>query len=707
LLLGVGVLAGSGFNIAGFAAGPANEPVRDVIQLRNASGSALREYPMRIGRPFVSGEIRSLPQAAIGTTRLPTQADVKTSWPDGSVQYAILSFVVPQIRAGGSVMIGFVNGELAAITPMSTQEMLDRSFDFDGLLEITQQGQTRKASARAMLEAGDFTVWCDGPIATTVLIADHSAARKYDLGFDELRSVRPIFHATFWRGLRKVQVRAIGENANTETLQDLDYSLVLRAGVAAPVEVFRQDSVPHYAATRWTKSFWIGGAPDPRVDIDHGLAHLAATRAFPNFDASLRVPDQVVARTYVDWQKRPKGLYDPGGWVKYMPTTGGRDDIGPYPSMVTKWLYTGDHRLFEAVSTMADLAGAWPLHVREGDPHKHFDANGRVPGIGRVLSVHARPSLWLLDERSRSAPEDRVSIHGQRILSNTYPKTNGGWDSDGSHQPDPYSALYMLTGDPFSLEQAQFWAASQALKYDPEHKRIPDSGNFMDQVRGCAWVLRNRVHAAYLSPDETPEKAYFKGLVDDVIGFWEGRVSIRGTPFEGKPTWQSGQKEVFASPLHFFADQPIRDRKELHASTEGALWEHYMLIFELGRSKEKGFLTGPLLSWLAVVLTGQFKEGPAYSPYNLGRYWTGVRDNQHQFFQTWTATLASYKEPQAPTALGQNVADGYATYAYAASTMITGEPGGANAYDWLRKKLYDPLHDRFAENPKWAFLPRT
>src|SRR5438445_332296 len=99
VLLGAGVLAASSFNVAGFAASPAKEPVRNVIQLRNASGSTLRDYPLRIGRPFVSGEIQSLPQAVLGNTKLRTQADVKTRWADGSVQYAILSLVVPQIPA--------------------------------------------------------------------------------------------------------------------------------------------------------------------------------------------------------------------------------------------------------------------------------------------------------------------------------------------------------------------------------------------------------------------------------------------------------------------------------------------------------------------------------------------------------------------------------------------------------------------------------
>jgi len=710
LILGASSAVGAAHSMVAFGTTRQPTPVRNVITLGDASGSGMRDYPVRIGRPFVPGEILNLPQATLGDTKLQTQADVKTRWADGSVQHAVLSFVVPHIPAAGRVVIGFVNQGPRPAIPMSKQQMLDRVFDFEVVLQVMRERETRSVSARAALEAEDYTVWCDGAVATTVVISDHSPTRKYDLGFDEIRSVRAIFHATFWWELQKVHVRVIGENSNTETLQDLQYSLVLRAGAAAPVAVFRQASVPHYAGTRWTKSFWIGRAPDPRVDFNHSLDYLVATRAFPNFDTSLQVPEPVIVKNYADWQKQPKNLYDVGGWTKYMPTTGGRDDIGPYPGIVTKWLYTGDHRLFEIVSTMADLAAAWPLHVREGNPAKRFDQEGHVSGLGRVVSVYARPSLWLFDERDRSGPADRVTIHGERLASDTYPKTGGGWSDDGAHQPDPYSALYTLTGDPFALEQVQFWAASQVLKYDPGYKGIPASGIFMDQVRGCAWVLRNRVHAAFLSPDGTPEKAYFHRLVNDVIGYWEGEMGISGTSFERQPTWQFGQKQVFASPLHFFSDQPLRGDEGLlkeHASTCAALWQHYMLIFELGRAKEKGFPVDALLSSLAGILTGQFKEQATYNPYNLQRYYSPVREPNHKFFQTWTETLAAYEDPRVPNEFTRDTGDGYGVYAYGASTMITDLPGGIDSYNWLRKTAYDPLREKFSENPKWAFVPRS
>ena len=712
MLLGLTALAGSVATLApGHAwAAEAAPPLRNTLTLRDASGSGAKDYPLRIGRPFVQGEIPGMPQAVIGGARLPTQANVMTRWPDGSVQHAVLSFVVPQIKSGGSVTVEFVNQPAADPAPLGAAQMLDAAFDFDAVIDIAQGSETRSASARAMLQAGDFTAWCQGPIAQTVVIGDHSAARKYDIGFDDLRSIRPLFHATFWPGLRKVQVRVIGENANTETLQDVKYALSLKGGAAKRAEMFRQDSVPHYAATRWTRTFWLGGAPNPNIDIDHNLRYLAATRAFPNFDTSLKVPPSTVASLYANWQKAPKGLYDGGGWTKYMPTTGGRDDIGPYPGHVAIWLFTGDRRMFEIVSGMADLAGAWPIAVREGNPAKTFDAAGKVPGLGRPLSVFARPSLWLFDERDAAKPADRIALRGDRILTDTSPRTNGGWVEDGAHGPDPFSALYTLTGDLFALEQMQFSAASDALKYDPGYKGIPASGIFFDQVRGCAWVIRNRVHAAFLSPDAMAEKPYLKGLVDDAIAAWEGRFAIHGSPFDGNPAWRYGNSRPFPNPLHFFSEQPQGNGEQVHlelASTATQLWQHFLLMFELGRSKEKGFPSGPLLSWMAELLTGQFTAGPAYSPYNLRRYVTPVRRANGEFFQTWADTLPASVAPVPGDPFNPDVRDGYATYAYAASTMIAGEPGGAAAYAWLRAKAYEPMRAAFAEYPKWAFLPRA
>jgi hypothetical protein len=664
------------------------------------------DVPVRLGRPFVQGEIRGFPQAVLGGTRLATQADVKTRWPDGSVQHAILSFILPREASGSAVTVGFADADRTPGVALSRAAMLDPGFDFDATIRITRAGATQVASARRMLEAGDFTVWCAGPIATTIILADHSAARRWDIGPEPLRPLRPIFHATFWPQIKRVEVRAIGEIANTEALTDLVYDLEVTAGAAAPASIYRQSRVPHYAATRWGGRFWIG-RPLPPVAIDHNLAYLAATRAFPNFDTSLRISEAGTARDAALWEAAPRQLYDAGLWTRYMPTTGGRPEIGPYPEWQVRWLHSGDTRQFALVEGMAELAGAWPLHVREGNPAKRFDAAGREPAIGLPVSVNARPSLWLLDDRDQSRPEDRVRVQGERLITNTYPKTGGGWVADGAHQPDPYSAAYTLTGDHFMLEQLQFWAAVQALSYNPDYKGPPASGAIFDQPRGCAWVMRNRVHAAFLSPDGSPEKAYFTRLVDDALAYWEGVHGITGTRFEGSAVWRFGRSKPFEPPLHEFSDQPVRGDTALNldlVKSETPVWEDYFIIFELGHAKEKGFATGPLLSWLAVVLTGQFQD-PRYDPANLIHYYHPVRDSSGAFYRHWSDMLPAFQQPLTLRSL-HDVSDGYGSAAYGASTMITHEPGGDVAYAWLRGHVYEAERPLYAEHPKWAFLPR-
>ncbi len=112
-------------------------------------------------------------------------------------------------------------------------EMLASKYDFDAQIWISQD-TILTASARAMLKAKSYTEWAPGQVAQTIILADHSADRIYDLGWDRYRSFRPIFEATFWPKINKVYVRYIGENSNTETLQDLNYAVTLTIGNAKP-----------------------------------------------------------------------------------------------------------------------------------------------------------------------------------------------------------------------------------------------------------------------------------------------------------------------------------------------------------------------------------------------------------------------------------------------------------------------------------------
>ena len=589
--------------------------------------------------------------------------------------------------------------------------MLDPGYDFDAAIRITRDGQTQVASARRMLEAGDFTVWCAGPIATTIILADHSAARRWDIGPAPLRPLRPIFHATFWPALKRVEVRAIGEVANTEALADLTYDLQITAGAAAPAEAYRQDQVPHYAATRWARRFWIG-APPQAVAIAHNLPYLAATRAFPNFDTSLTVPEPAIARDATHWERRPKQFYDAGLWTKSMPTTGGRPDIGPYPAWVTRWLYTGDARLFAISEAQAELAGAWPMQVREGNPGKRFDDAGRVPGIGRPVSVNARPSLWLLNPLDASTPADRVPVHGERLRDPTHPRGySGGWIAEGAHQPDPYSALYTLTGDYFMLEQLQLWAADAGAALRPGLSRpAARRRDPRPAARRCLGVPHPGARRLPLPRRHAREDLFQPpgGRRDRRTG--RAGTASRGTRFANTPMWRSGNRHVFDPPLRVFAESEPRPNLGIRldmVKTDVAVWQNYMILFELGRAKEKGYATGALLSWLAPVLIGQLQDPQHYDPYNLLRYIHPVRDASGAFYPSWAAMLPAFIQPTVPRRGLDNVGSGYGAYAYAAATMLLGEPGGRDTYAWLRDNIYRVEQHRYAMDPRLAFLPRT
>ena len=679
-------------------------PAANVVTLRDRSGSTVTDWPMMFARPFAQGVLHGQPALLLDNRPIPSQAAVKQRWPDGSVKHAVIATIIPRIPGGGAARISFVPAATVQEPAPDVAALLARFPNFDATIAITVDGQQQQASARAMLMAGHFTTWIAGPLATMLIVADHSEARRYDMG-GGTRPFRPIFHVTFWPTANRVAVRFIGENILSTAMQDVKYDVAL--GLDG-VTVLRQPGVVHARLTRWTRQGWTTKPPEARVDVDHTLAYLTGTRFLPNFDTSLHVPTEPAAKEYADWRRRPQGIGDQGFWTKYMGTTGGRDDIGPYTGVVTRWLFTSDWRLLEIVRRQADLAAAWPLQAREGDPAKRYDAAGRVPAIGLPLSIYARPTLWI-DPRDKSGPEDR--LHDGPHLPDT------GWDVDNAHQPEPYSALYTLGGDYFDLEQLQLWAACTAMMYDPNYKtaRGPDgkfrpSGAIRDQVRGDAWVFRSRTHAAFLSPDAEPEQAYFAAIMDDAIAYWEGLHDIRGTPGQGNFLWAVGNARKVMSPLHFFdVSGGLRSNEglDLDVVHEGSgLWQNYFVLFELGCAKEKGFRTAPLVSYLAPMLARQIADPEHYDPTNMTRYYTALLLKDGSYVPSWPATLHYYTDQKTPV-LGADVGDGYATYAYGASTMIVNEPGGEAIYRWLSERYYKPLRAKFEATPKWAFLPRA
>src|SRR5271154_1243935 len=272
------------------------------ISVTNASGGAISNYPYQFGRPFVDGAIANQPRVLINGQLVVSQADVKNRYPDGSVEFAVIAVVIPAIPASGSLTLTFQNqsaGNNTALTPAG--------------------GTAQAASARTMLQNGDYKLWTSGPVAQTIMLGDDSAARKYDIGLgDGYHPFRPRFYATFWPATHQVFIRCVGENGVTTEVEDLAYKLALTSngetGYSDDLSGTQTTNPKlHWALSRWTREFWIGGAPSAQINIDNNLAYLESTRFLPNFDTSIAIPQTSIAAEYANWSSKTNGPLD-GIW---------------------------------------------------------------------------------------------------------------------------------------------------------------------------------------------------------------------------------------------------------------------------------------------------------------------------------------------------------------------------------------------------------
>ena len=744
----------------------------DTITMRNASGVAVSNYPFQFGRPFVEGVIANEPQVLVNGAPLATQADVKNRYPDGSVEYAVIAVVIPSLPASGIATLSFQNQTAGNNTPLTRAQMLDPSYNFDAVMSLTPNGGvTQSVDARTMLSNGDYKLWTSGPVAQTILLGDDSAARKYDIGFgDGYHPFRPRFEATFWPATHQVFVRAIGENGLSTELEDLAYKLTLTGANSIVYTADLSGDQPtypkeHWARTRWTRTFWLGGTPQPAIDIDNNLAYLEATRFLPNFDTSIQVPAATVT-SYADnnWLNYPHdlydGLWDNGSyWQNDMGTGGQWPHIGPYPDWTVLWLYTGDWRLRQMALGMADLAGAFPGDFRESDPTRRLlrsDPAGLDPstGLGHVVSVTDRPTLYAPNlTYSGTTAHDKVTIVGPINL-------NQPWSIDGAHQPAAFYPQYILTGDPWYLDMMYAWAGfspflMNGADIDEPYGRGPtgQEGAILDQLRGAGWLARNRAEAAFAAPDGAPEKTYFTYLMNDALARWEGGFQIAGTAYDGtaEKVWgqQMGDAYTYnpgnsasgqAPPLHNWeSDSNASTPGDCETCTSNANagvfvpgavgsftspWMQWYDFYSFGRVAELGFAATPLNKWTGDYLLGMINNSGI--PQLVAQYQIPVEKTGGGFFPTWAATIAALQ----PAFLNGNESDGGLPAYFAANLFNQGREvwatpglamlvdegaaGAAQAWQWWTTNVYAIVNSPAAAGgsafdlvPTWAIVPRT
>jgi hypothetical protein len=722
-------LALSPFLIAfliGSARGQAVVP--NTFWVHETSGVAQSNRPVSIARPFRQGEIREFARASVDGVSVLTQCDVKNRWPDGSLKFAVVSFVIPNLPGGGSVTITLSNQATGNNTGYLTgPEMLGPSYDFDGQIEMAG-ARVERVNARSLLTAGSFRYWLQGPVVTAVIIEDRTPARSFDRDFgDGSKALHPIFEAWFYPQTGKVDLGYTIENTwastdPTRSMRDLSYSLTLRSGLASPVTEFTHPTFSHIGRTRWHKRYWIGTDPRP-VRVDHNPSYLVSTRVIPNYDTSRPLAASLVADKYSAWTGSDKTLDGDangiGNYKKAINQSGSNMWIGLMNTWDTIYLLTMDDRMLEMSLGNADLAGRIPAHLREADSQagtgRFFDKAGTVETFGRTVSVNARKQVTLVD----LAEDCGGTIGTDKINTGTI--SPDGWATiKRDHMPEVAYVAYLITGRYYYLEELQYWAS-----YVVGHKQGCMGGTYARQgsagylndseVRGDAWGFRTLVLGAFLSPDGSPEKLYYEDKMANNIAEWEGEHDLPITDPARQTHWNWGnvnrKDSRGVSPLGSWRNMGagfIGPPLDVSVSQGASPWEENFFTSACGMAKQFGYPMNTLMRFLA-RRNFNILLNPATVPYLVEAYrYPTILVVTNNWVQTWGDFGNHYLTLPTAWQTGTDVDHGYGYIALGTMSFLYDQAvdGYTGQQAWNFIKANKPEQNRFlTESPKWNILP--
>jgi hypothetical protein len=474
------------------------------VRLESTSLQAAQvNQPITFGQVFAPGHV--LPANTLvgrlddGTT-LPLQTDIKALHPDGSVRHAIISAVLPSLAAGQVRTVGL---EKTSTAPTSTTALTPGDMmrnGFSASVHATINGVQYAAYADDLIKAGKRTTWLAGSVANEWLV---SAPLTTDSGLAHPHlSAR--FAIRWYSEVKKARVDVTVENnwAYEPAPQNFTYDAKV---LVAAKPVYTKPALTHLHHARWRKVFWWGGE-GPQVHVKHNTAYLIGTRAFPNFDQTVSIPEASLAALKTRWtgaktEPMGVGLADP-----YMPSTGGRDDIGLLPGWATLYLLSMDKRAMEVTMGTADLAGSWTAHYRDRTTDRPVSL---IDYPYMTIAGRGTDTMNPVTKKYEAFPQCATADACKAPHTHDIP-----------HQPAFSYLPYLVTGDYYHLEELQFWAMYDVFSSNPNYRERAKGLVHPEQVRGQAWALRTLAEAAYISPDNDRLKGHFNQILSDNLDWY-------------------------------------------------------------------------------------------------------------------------------------------------------------------------------------------
>lgn len=465
---------------------PPPPPPKAITSLRiQSTGDKVQaNVPFTVGQVFAPGDLaagKGLVGLLDDGTTIPLQFDVKALHSDGSVRHGVVSGVIHSGEPGKDIVVG--------LAPIADQKKgLVNAVAFPKVTLVFEGKTYRTGGNKA-----EAKYWLVGPIVSEM----HTNQPFFDEnGIEHPHLCARFGSRVYFAGQARLDLVIENAWAYEPEPRNFTYDVLVEFDGKT---LYEKKALTHYHHARWRKLFWYG--EEPKINVVHDHRYLIDSRALPNYDPSISVPESTIKAWGKRWDTAEKEPMKVGLSVKGMATTGGRPDIGMLPAWNALWLLTGDKRMRDMALGTADLAGSWSMHYR--------DKNTDQP-----VSLIDYPYMTILGRSTDTKNPATKKYEAFPALVKGQNKSP--YSHDSAHQPGFAYLPYLMTGDFYYLEELQMWAMYNIFQSNPGSKsyRQGIKGLVMtDQVRGQAWSLRTLAQAAYITPDGDRLKEHFMRIL--------------------------------------------------------------------------------------------------------------------------------------------------------------------------------------------------
>ncbi len=588
------------------------------VFLINEGATALTGGYRTFGMPLPTGALpkgSGLVAAIAHGAPVPAQVDVQSTYADGSARFAAVTVPLLGVAPGVSTLV--------VLSPATTPTMSAPS----------SAGFALKGAQTATLT---ITPAGAAPIAVdlTTLLAAPTSDVHLSGGF----VVETRARVALFRGVDLVidrRVYADGSWVNDVTLSNVKYDApgwgnVVYAATLVDETGATQFSFPtvnHFAGQSW--HFPWRNAPPPAVHVQFDMPAWVKIGASPSYGfargiAKGNIPTALgVGSTY--------GPLGSQGVTLYMPTTGGRPDIGIQPAWVATWALSQDSMAHRAMLQQAEAAPPWECWSGTD---------------GEWANVLAHPTLQLNPGNSSGV----IAVYAAQNATGSaigQPLGTSYWTVDVAHQPDLYFQAWLSTGTRYYHDRLQAQAAFgigncwTGMRNNAVLGNAPDNVLFGAQGRGGAWTLRQVQEAAAFGRDADKSTTYLRQVANDNYS-WLGATAALLAPLEGElagflPAINGSGINVAPWQCDFLA--MVTAQGALMGYAGARTWCAFAANWTAGRFTELGPDAGVM-------------EAPVYDPStsNNGQIWWSSAKGGWQYpvmLQTWHAlreAFITYKE---------------------------------------------------------------